>query len=282
MYDLSRLQTGALRRVHAKHGEFLVLAGDSAGIGALLAYYGEFCDWEITLMCALIQPGDTVIEVGANIGTHTIPLARRVSPLGRLVAIEAQPVAAMLLEANLALNAIGWVEVQLAAAGRAPGVACVPTVDYRAHRNVGSVSLVGAQSEGQIEVRTIDSMALRPSLIKIDVEGMELEVLEGAAGTIQACRPLLYVENNPEPVAESVAVLRWLRERKYDLYWDVRSLHEPANFRGQAQPFFSDGFSSNVLAVPHEKALPLSRFDLEPVGEATDHKLRRLRAAMGR
>ena len=281
MYDLSCLQTGRMRRIHAKHGDFLVLVGNSVGIGALLAYYGEFCEREVALLCALTQPGDCVIEVGANIGTHTLPLARHLTPQGRLIAIEAQPVVAMLLEANLALNAIDWVDVQLVAAGRGPGVACIPVVDYRAARNVGAVSLVGAQSEGAIAVRSVDSFAVRPALIKIDVEGMELEVLEGAVETIQASRPLLYVENNPAPAAESVAVLEWLRAMDYELYWDVRSLHEPSNFRGQAQPFFSDGYSSNVLAAPRGRRIDVERFGLEPVGDVRDHKLPRLIAAGG-
>jgi FkbM family methyltransferase len=276
MYDLSSLQTGSMRRVHAKHGDFLVLVGDSVGIGALLSYYGEFCEREIELLCALVQPGDTVIEVGANIGTHTVPLARRVTPAGKLVAIEAQPVAAMLLEANLALNSIDWVDVRLAAGGRVPGVACFPAVDYRSAGNVGAVSLVGAQSEGLIGVLSIDSLSRRPALIKIDVEGMELDVLEGAAQTIADCKPMLYVENNPSPVAESHAVLRWLQSLGYDLYWDVQSLHEKSNFRGQAQPFFSDGYSANVLALPAGRPVDADRFDLELIGDITDHKLSRL------
>lgn len=276
MYDLSRMQSGPLRRVHAKHGEFLVLAGDSVGIGALLEYYGEFCDWEIELICALVRPGEVVIEVGANIGTHTVPIARRLGPKGRLVAFEAQPVVAQLLEANLALNDIGWVEVLMAAAGSEAGAIPMPVVDYRQVRNVGAVSLVGAQSEARIEMRSIDGLGLGPALIKIDVEGMELPVLRGAAATIEASRPILYVENNPLPADESVAVIEWLRERDYDLYWDVRSLHDPNNFRGRVQPFFTDGHSSNILAVPQGRAVQIAEFHLEPVGAADDHKLTRM------
>lgn len=279
MYDLSRLQTGPLRRVRAKRGEFLVLAGDSVGIGALLAYYGEFCDREIELICTLVRPGDVVVEVGANIGTHTVPIARRLGPRGRLVAFEAQPVVAELLEANLALNDIGWVEVLLAAAGSAAGAIPMPVVDYRQVRNAGGVTLVGARSDGVVEMRRVDDLDLTPALIKIDVEGMELDVLRGAASTIAAGRPLIYVENNPTPAEDSIAVIEWLRERGYDLYWDVRSLHDPDNFRGQTQPFFIDGYSSNILAVPNGRAVPAAEFDLEPVGAASDHKLTRLTAA---
>jgi hypothetical protein len=160
-------------------------------------------------------------------------------------------------------------------------VTCVPTVDYRSAGNVGAVSLVAAQSEGQINVVSIDSLGEQPTLIKIDVEGMELDVLEGAARTIAEFKPILYVENNPTPVEESIAVLEWLRGIDYDLYWDVRSLHETTNFRGQAQPFFSDGFSANVLAMPRGRPVDLELFDLEPIVDIHDHKLTRLRMALG-
>ncbi len=277
MYDLSGLRTGRMRRVRAKHGDFLVLAGDSNGIGALLDYYGEFCEREIALMCALSRPGDVIVEVGANIGTHTIPLARHLTPKGRLVALEAQPVIAMLLEANLALNGIDWVEVHLAGGGRQAGAMSVPAVDYPNAGNLGGVSLVGAMGEGAIPIETIDGLGLAPALIKIDVEGMELDVLEGAAATIEAHRPTLYVENNPPtPADDSVAVLLWLQRYGYDLYWDVQSLHEETNFRGRADPFFSYGHSSNVLAMPRGRAVDAARFRLEPIGDIRDHKQLRI------
>jgi FkbM family methyltransferase len=276
MYDLSGLRTGRMRRVHAKHGDYLVLAGDSNGIGALLEYYGEFCEREIALMCALTRPGDTIVEVGANIGTHTIPLARHLTPAGRLVALEAQPVAAMLLEANLALNGIDWVEVHLAGGGREAGFACVPSIDYEHVANLGGVSLIGQASEGQIRIETVDSLALRPALIKIDVEGMELDVLDGAVATIESDRPVIYVENNPTPVEESVAVLRRLQGFGYDLYWDVQSLHETTNFRRRAEPFFAYGHSSNVLALPPGRDVDRQRFGLEPITDIHDHKQLRM------
>lgn len=265
-----------MKRVHAKHGEFLVLAGDSNGIGALLEYYGEFCEREIVLMTALTRPGDMIVEVGANIGTHTIPLARHLTPAGRLVALEAQPVAAMLLEANLALNGIDWVEVHLAGGGREAGAVCIPAIDYEHVANLGGVSLIGHASEGQIRIETVDSLGLTPALIKIDVEGMELDVLQGAAATIEAGRPVIYVENNPTPVEESVAVLRWLRDFGYELYWDVQSLHETTNFRRRAEPFFSYGHSSNVLALSPGHEIDRQRFGLEPVTDFHDHKQLRM------
>ena len=63
MFDLSTQKTGPLRRVRTRHGDFLTLASDSAGIGALLAYYGEYAQRELDLLQALTKPGHAVALV---------------------------------------------------------------------------------------------------------------------------------------------------------------------------------------------------------------------------
>jgi FkbM family methyltransferase len=281
MFDLSTQKTGPLRRVRTRHGEFLTLASDSAGIGALLAYYGEYAQHEITLLEALTKPADTVIDVGANIGTHTIPLARHISPAGRVIAFEAQPVIAMLLEANLALNDIGWVEVRVAAAGAIAGHLSLPAVDYtQGGQNFGGVSLIGAQTEAMAPMQTLDDLGAHPTLIKVDVEGMELDVLKGGAHTITEFRPDLYIENFPE--SGSDAVLGWLLDHDYQLFWDVQPIHSIANFRGQTAPYFWNGLTSNVLALPRGRAFDGHAFGLEAVRDIHDHKFTRVLAEMER
>ncbi len=273
MYDLSGLRSGPLRRLRTRQGEFLTLAADQ-GVGVILAYYGEYAEREIALIKALTQPGDTLIDVGAHIGTHAVPLARHLGPSGRLIAYEPQPVMAMLLEANLALNDIHWVEVRLAAAGAAPGRLSLPVVDYtKAGQNFGGVSLVGAQGEGAVPVERLDDLGARPAVIKIDVEGMELDVLKGAAGVIEASQPPVYFENYPDPGNDQV--LFWLQAEGYSLYWDVHAIHQADNFHGQTQPYFWNGLASNVLALPRGHAFDADAFGLEAVRDIHDHKFTR-------
>jgi len=182
----------------------------------------------------------------------------------------------MLLQANLALNDIGWVDVRLMAAADAQGKICIPVVDYRTVGNAGAVSLIGADSDGWLQSSTIDSLNVCPSLIKIDVEGMELVVLKGARQTLRRSQPKIYIENNPFPKEQSLSTLRWLRSEGYELYWDVKSLHNPNNFKGQSQPFFSDGFSSNVLALPRDHDVDLRNLRVEVVIEGAEHPLAHL------
>jgi len=280
MYDLSGLRSGALRRLRTRRGEFLALASDQ-GVGAILAYYGEYAEREIALLGALTQPGDTVIDVGAHIGTHAVPLARHLGPGGRLIAFEPQPVMAMLLEANLALNDISWVEVRLAAAGASAGRLSLPIVDYTHDgQNFGGLSLVGAQSEGIIPVERLDDLDARPALIKIDVEGMELDVLKGASAMITDLQPALYLENYPDPGNEQV--LFWLQSQGYSLFWDVHAIHVAENFYAQNQPYFWNGLASNVLALPLGRAFDTDAFGLEAVRDIHDHKFTRALAELER
>lgn len=75
------------KRINAKHGTFLIPPKDIY-IGRSLEVYGEWCEGEVALFAQLLKPGATVVEVGANIGSHTVPIARAVGPTGMVFAIE--------------------------------------------------------------------------------------------------------------------------------------------------------------------------------------------------
>ena len=77
------------RLVSTRHGQFLILDQDT-WVGRALDRYGEWCEHEVQLFRALLRPGDTVVDVGANIGAFSVPLARFVGPTGRVIAFEAQ------------------------------------------------------------------------------------------------------------------------------------------------------------------------------------------------
>jgi FkbM family methyltransferase len=171
----------------------------------------------------------TVLEVGANIGVFTVPLARFVHPGGRVIAFEPQRIMYQMLCGNLALNADDNVVAHNSAAGRSSGSVAVPSVDYGKPGNFGAVSLARSRQGEIVPLVTIDSLAL-PSchLIKVDVEGMELDVLEGASSTLRQFRPLLYGENDqPE---KSPPLIAYLLALDYRLYWLEPPLYRSDNF----------------------------------------------------
>jgi FkbM family methyltransferase len=238
----SGLQLGQCR-----YGPMLYRTNDKF-IGRSYQVYGEMNELEVRAQCALIAPGDWVLDVGANIGANTIPLAKHVGPRGRVIAFEPQRIVHQMLCANVALNGLLNVVALWSAAGAQPGTIRVPPVDYEAVENFGGIELGGEQGEA-VPVTTIDQLQLeRCRLIKIDVEGMELAVLQGAGDTIARLRPRLYFENNRRE--KSAALLGHLLALGYRLYWHFPALFNPGNYRGESRNLWPKVMSINVLGLP--------------------------------
>ncbi len=136
-----------------------------------------------------VRPGSTVLDVGAHIGSITVPMARLVGPAGRVYAFEPQRKIYRELVHNLRLNGLKQAVALRFAVGT--GNRLVEMDPIVAHD--GRVSVGGGGD--QVELRSLDSFGFSDvSVIKIDVEGFELEVLRGAEGLIRAQRPILIVE----------------------------------------------------------------------------------------
>ena len=236
--------------VLGRHGHFLVNAFD-AYVGAALIEYGEYCEAEWSVLSHFVKPGHCVIEVGANIGSHTVALAKAVGPRGRVVAIEPQRIIHQYLCANVALNSLDNVEAYWAGCGAAADALVVPSVDYFApvRQNFGGVSLTADGDGEEVVVRTVDEILNDRAvhLIKIDVEGMELDVLKGAHRSIETHRPILYVENDrPE---KSDSLIEHVLSLGYRAYWNMPRLYNPDNFFGVAQNVYPNIASINMLCL---------------------------------
>jgi FkbM family methyltransferase len=228
-------------------------------VGASLRKYGECSIGETTLFGLIVQPGTTVLEIGANIGMHTIDLSRLVGPAGAVHAFEPQRLVFQVLCANLALNSRPNVFTYQAAVGADSGTLLVPWLDPDANHNFGGVSLFGAQKGESVPVLTIDGLGLRAChLIKVDVEGMETEVLRGASATIARFRPMLYVENDRSD--RSAELIALVQSYGYRLYWHLPPLYNAENFRGDTENIFGNIVSINMLCVPSEVPQTLAMF----------------------
>lgn len=158
----------------------------------------------------LFGDGVVAIDCGANIGTHTIDWGRQMTGWGSVIAIEAQERVYYALAGNVAINNCFNARVIHAVAGESNGMAKIPQLDHVVPTSFGSLELKPTRSPepiGQtidysevklvpVRAMTIDSLALkRVDLLKIDVEGMEGEVLEGAKRTIRQSLPVVIVEH---------------------------------------------------------------------------------------
>ena len=235
-----------MKMVDARHGTMLVNEKDEY-IGRSLALYGEFSEGEAELFAKLELAGGDVCEVGSNIGAHTLPLSRMSR---RVWALEPQRLVYQMLCANLALNDVRNVIPVWAAAGKKIGEITVPVCDPDVRQNFGGVSL-GDVAEGEkVAMIRVDDLAIEDlRLLKVDVEGMELEVLAGAVETIREFEPLLYVENDrPE---KSEKLLEFMIDALgYECWWHFPPLYRMANKSKNMQNVFPGLVSANVLAVP--------------------------------
>lgn len=246
---------GLKQPISCRHGLFL--APDDDFIGKSLSMYGEYSEQEVAFLCSLLNPGDVVVEAGANIGTITVPMAHAVGETGTVKAFEPQFDIFQMLEENLRNNALGSVPVQLAL-GRMSGEAHY-SLDQG---NTGAVEMK-ASGDYPVDVLRLDNMKMsRLDLLKADVEGMETDVLLGARETISRCRPLLYVENDRPQ--NSQRLLDTIFAFGYRIWRHEPPMFNPENYRGCKDNIWPGMVSVNLIAVPEEKEIP------EPVKGLTE------------
>jgi FkbM family methyltransferase len=147
-----------------------------------------------------LKPGDIFLDCGANIGYFSVLAGHLVGPLGQVIAIEANPVTQLLLDRNLRLNGLGKV-VRCALAGSAGDLELfVPRAGdvYSSLRTGGLVT--GTDIERfHVPGRTLDEVVSslnlqRLDLLKIDIEGAELDVLRSAQRVMRELRPIIVCE----------------------------------------------------------------------------------------
>jgi FkbM family methyltransferase len=150
--------------------------------------------WErhsFDLLAEHIVPGSVVVEVGAHIGTHTVRIGQLAGPWGRVYAFEPQRKIYRELHHNLALNGLTNVVALRMAIGS--GATRVIEMNPTTPGNEGGTG-VGAGGDAA-ELRSLDSFGFeRVSVLKIDVETYENEVLDGAVDTIRRNRPVILIE----------------------------------------------------------------------------------------
>ena len=140
------------------------------------------------------------MDAGANIGLVSVPLASWLKPRGGTVlAFEPQRMLFYALCGAAALNDLDNLQVRNQALGSRRGMLRVPPQDYGKPKDFGQVSLKdrdGAETGEPVEVVRVDDLGLvRLDFLKIDVEGMEIDVLEGARESLVRHRPVCWVEH---------------------------------------------------------------------------------------
>ena len=179
------------------HGETIDLRYRE-DLGTVVLLHGGYEDREIAELCKYIPPGGLVFDVGANIGLSALEFSRMAGRVGRVIAFEPHPDTAARLRANLDRNGATNVEIVQSAVGAAPGTI---TFYESADATLSSASVIPRNLVRSFDVplTTVDlawAGVGKPvvAVLKIDVEGGELQVLQGAGELLARDHPAILLE----------------------------------------------------------------------------------------
>ena len=243
--------------INTRYGKFNTLDGDTV-ISHSLKLYGEWAQHEINLIAYFIQPGSVVVDAGAFIGTHARAFSTLVGKSGKVLAFEPRRNAVEIMNENAKLSPIGNVSVINSALGAAERKLTVAITHANSNINYGALTLeplISQDDSGEeITVTTLDAYKFeRLDFVKIDVEGMELDVLKGAVETIERCRPVIFVECNS--LEGGVPIIKWCKDKNYQVYGVLSSAYNAANFAGYTANIFGASQEVGMLLIPCESHL---------------------------
>jgi len=217
------------------------------GVGFQILEAATFDPQEVDMALSLLElrrkyfgDGVVAIDCGANIGVHTIEWAKRMNGWGQVVAIEAQERVFYALAGNIAINNCFNARAMHAAVAAKDGTMKIPNPDYLSPASFGSLELrqreagefigqpidYSEENAATIRALALDSLQLaRIDLIKIDVEGMELEAIDGAATSLERSRPILIVESIKTDKAKLREVLEGLGYQLFPMGLNVLAIH---------------------------------------------------------
>lgn len=172
---------------------FYYLANDKY-IGQRIALE-KYEPYETQLILRQTKKGNTVIDVGANIGYYTVLLADKVGKTGKVYAFEPDKVNFEILKKNIEANNLKNVEIINAAVGSKAGKLKL----HKSKDNLGDHKLYGDDKETEeVKIIKLDNFIKEPiDLMKIDTQGWEPEVIEGAKKIISKNKPIMFLEYSP-------------------------------------------------------------------------------------
>lgn len=180
--EWARLRTGQV-----------VLVPPSDYVGRAIYYFGDLDPHVSWVFRALLRPGDTVLDIGANLGLTTLQASHLVGPMGHVHAFEPQPAMVRLMERSIAKNSVQNVTIHSVALGAESGRATLTIPEH----NAGAASLKSLARTGVQVPVTVESASAyfqrleleSVRLAKIDVEGSEADVLEGIGSAFASSPP---------------------------------------------------------------------------------------------
>jgi len=235
------------------YGFDILVDPNDNGLEKSIYYFGEYEAGTVSVFRKILHKGDTFLDVGANIGFLSLVAARIVGKSGLICAVEPHPFTYKILEKNICLNDFKNIFSMNIALGKEISE---EKIYNRMNISRGSASLIRPTNVSEelglsVRVTTIDTLIEEgkiqlPKLIKIDVEGFELEVLKGAKILLNSSHaPALCVEfSNLHPTHGG---------RVRDIYNFIKSANDYSFFKLK----YGKGVPSGLVKISNEKDLPV-------------------------
>ncbi len=196
-------------------------------VGKSIERYGEYSENEVLLFKLMIKENETVIDIGANTGCHTLAFSKFVGKKGKVYAFEPERHNFYTLCGNISLNSITNTFCYNKAIGNRYGQIKVIETSEIIIENYGGIDLTTDWSKEpsyDVDIIKLDNYIFDSiNFIKVDVEGMEIDVILGAQNQIQKFKPYLYLEYDREDKQKDL--LELLKKLNYKCL-----LHTPALF----------------------------------------------------
>jgi FkbM family methyltransferase len=238
----------------------------------LAIYLGMFETDSVSVIRRLLSPGTVALDIGANIGAHTLPMAESVGPNGKVYAFEPTQFAFRKLQKNIELNADlkGRIVIEQMMLG--DFTTCLPDQMYSSwplihgsvlhERHGGKLMCTRGAQTDSVDHYVRETKIRRLDLIKIDVDGHECAVLHGAHWTLTSMRPAIVMEFAPYVLDEAGASVEGLcgilRRHRYHLYAASTGQMLPVAVK-RLKNFIPEGSGINILCVPSEKRAGLGQ-----------------------
>ncbi|MBL6082589.1 FkbM family methyltransferase [Belnapia sp. T18] len=256
------IESDLLDLAKCRYGTMAFFKNDNV-IGRALKLYGEWAEHEINCISELVSEDSIVFDVGANVGTHTMALARMAAK-GAVYSFEAQPDMSTILEFNILLNSLGNVHSLRAVCADKAGSIPIK-ISYSGSGNFGAFRIDDIPKRKKIlsiwpfsrrqvfdevvKIRLDDMLDVVPKVdfIKIDIEGMELQAIKGAAGLIKRYRPAVFFEQlDLNDLQERI---NFFERLNYTVYWLETHPFNKKNYRTNPDNIWWKS-EMGLLAIP--------------------------------
>lgn len=242
----------------------------------VIAEQGRWFEDEVDFVLALVEPGDVVADIGANMGSYALPMARRTGPSGKVIAFEPAADTAAHLAASASLNGLTWLQVEQRALGAERGSANL------VHGGSPELNEIGEGEGETIEIARLDdyASALRDvRFIKLDAEGFEQSILRGGKEVLGR-EPVVMFELKHRDMVNTALI-----EAFAGLGFGAYALCPGLGALRPFEPRSLEPFQLNLFAVSPRKAAALAARGLlleTPASAAIEPDLARGAALFGR